>query len=150
QKRAAYWVLGLSILILIPTFVVMFGAVLRFYNNNGHILGLVQVLSAQLRFVAGFAIAIIAALIFAAITSMIVPDRRVVGTRAHGSRLERFWWSYMRISGVIILPLVFGHLAMQHLIQGVFDITSVGHTVVGTNVINQSGTSVEYVAARWN
>ena len=51
---------------------------------------------------------------------------------------------------VIILPLVFGHLGMQHLIQGVFDITSAGHSVVGTNLINESGTSVEFVAQRWN
>jgi succinate dehydrogenase / fumarate reductase membrane anchor subunit len=56
----------------------------------------------------------------------------------------------MRISGVIILPLVFGHLAMQHLLQGVFDITSAGHTVVGTDAINVTGTSVEYIADRWN
>ena len=56
----------------------------------------------------------------------------------------------MRISGVLILPLVFGHLAMQHLIQGVFDITLAGHTVVGTDIINQSGTAVEFVADRWS
>ena len=56
----------------------------------------------------------------------------------------------MRISGVLILPLVFGHLAMQHLIQGVFDITVAGHTVVGTDLVNQSGTAVEFVADRWN
>jgi succinate dehydrogenase / fumarate reductase membrane anchor subunit len=56
----------------------------------------------------------------------------------------------MRISGILIVPLVFGHLALMHVIQGVFDITAQGSTVVGTNLINQSGTSVEFVAARWN
>ena len=148
QQRAAYWVLGLSVVICVPVFVLMFGHVLDFYNNNGHVLGLIQVLSAQVRFVAGFAVAIIAALIFAAITSAILPDRQAAG-RPHGSGIEKFWWSYMRVSGVIILPLVFGHLAMQHLIQGVFDITAAGHTVVGTDVINQTGTAVEFVADRW-
>lgn len=38
---------------------------------------------------------------------------------------------------------------MQHLIQGVFDITAAGHSVVGTDLINQTGTSVEFVARRW-
>jgi succinate dehydrogenase / fumarate reductase cytochrome b subunit len=149
QGQAAWYVLGLSVLLLIPTFIIMFGHVLNFYNGEAQVLGLVRVLTAQLPFVAGFAVAIIAALIFAAITSVIVPARPQVG-RPRGSGLEKFWWSYMRISGVIILPLVFGHLAMQHLLQGVFDITSAGHTVVGTDAINVTGTSVEYIADRWN
>jgi succinate dehydrogenase / fumarate reductase membrane anchor subunit len=59
-------------------------------------------------------------------------------------------WSYMRLSGVLILPLVFGHLAMMHVIQGVFDITGSGIEVVGTNAVNQSGSAVEFVGARWN
>jgi hypothetical protein len=60
----------------------------------------------------------------------------------------------------LILPLVFGHLAMAHVLQGVFDITTADFSVIGvpTNPdlpalmdgINQSGTSVEYVAERWN
>jgi len=73
QQRAAYWVLGLSVLILIPTFLIMFGAVVRFYSGNGQVLGLVRVLTAQLPFVAGFVVAIIGALLFAAITSVIAP-----------------------------------------------------------------------------
>ena len=149
QQRAAYWVLGLSVIICIPTFILMFGHVLNFYNNNGHVLGLVAVLTSQIRFIAGFGVAIIAALLFAAITSVIAPARPRVG-RPHQSRLEKFWWSYMRVSGVIILPLVFGHLAMQHLIQGVFDITAPGHSVVGTDLINQTGTAVEFVRDRWS
>ncbi len=149
QKQAAYWVLGISVLLCIPTFIIMFGHVLNFYNENGQVLGLVKVLTAQLPFMAGFAVAIIGALLFAALTSVINPAKPVSG-RPQGSRLEKFWWSYMRISGVIILPLVFGHLAMQHLIQGVFDITAAGAPIVGTDAINQSGTSVEFVAARWN
>jgi succinate dehydrogenase / fumarate reductase membrane anchor subunit len=55
----------------------------------------------------------------------------------------------MRVSGILILPLVFGHLAMMHIIQGVFDITAANFQVVGTNLVNQSGTSVEFVAQRW-
>ncbi len=148
QQRAAYWVLGLSILICIPTFILMFGHVVNFYNTNGQVWGLGQVLAAQLKFVAGFAVAIIAALLFGGLTSLIASDR--AEGRPRGSSIEKFWWSYMRISGILILPLVFGHLAMQHLIQGVFDITLAGHTVVGTDIVNQSGTAVEFVADRWS
>ena len=50
-------------------------------------------------------------------------------------RIEKFWWSFMRISGVLIIPLVFGHLAMMHVLQGVFDITLAGSNVVGTAVV---------------
>jgi len=56
----------------------------------------------------------------------------------------------MRLSGVLILPLVFGHLAMMHVIQGVFDITGAGIQVVGTDIVNESGSAVEFVGARWN
>jgi succinate dehydrogenase / fumarate reductase membrane anchor subunit len=149
QGRAALYVLGLSVVICIPAFIIMFGHVLDFYNEGHPVLGLVEVIVAQLPFVVGFAVAIIAALVFAAITSVIIPARPQTG-RPRGSGLEKFWWSYMRVSGVIILPLVFGHLAMQHLIQGVFDITAAGHTVVGSDLVNQTGTSVEFVANRWN
>ncbi|MFN8447012.1 MAG: succinate dehydrogenase, cytochrome b556 subunit [Anaerolineae bacterium] len=148
QQRAAYWVLGISVVICVPTFLIMFAHVLDFYNSGGQVLGLLEVLTAQLPFVAGFAAAIIAALVLAGVTTLVMPNRPATG-RPHASRLEKFWWSYMRVSGVLILPLVFGHLAMQHLIQGVFDITAAGHSVVGTDLINQTGTSVEFVARRW-
>jgi succinate dehydrogenase/fumarate reductase cytochrome b subunit len=40
---------------------------------------------------------------------------------------------------------------MMHILQGVFDITAQGHTIVGTGGIpNMTGTSVEFVANRWN
>jgi succinate dehydrogenase hydrophobic anchor subunit len=55
----------------------------------------------------------------------------------------------MRISGVIMLPLVLGHLAMMHVIQGVFRITE-PITPVGATVINATGTAVNFVAIRWN
>src|SRR5664279_1618968 len=53
QQRAAFWVLGLSVVLLVPTFLIMFGDVVNFYNNNGHVLGLVAVLTSQIRFIAG-------------------------------------------------------------------------------------------------
>lgn len=157
QQRAALVVFGLSILILIPVFILMFGHVLNFYQENPQTLGLVEVITAQAPFAVGFAVAIIAAILFSAVFGVIAGDeKKAVG---RGSRIERFWWSFMRVGGIIILPLVFGHLAMMHLIQGVFDITAGGHTVVGTtataatqigNAINDTATAVEFVAERWN
>jgi succinate dehydrogenase / fumarate reductase membrane anchor subunit len=56
----------------------------------------------------------------------------------------------MRVSGVLIVPLVFGHLALMHVVQGVFDITSAGQTAVGTDITNETGTAVGFVDARWS
>ena len=154
QQRAAMYVLGGTVIILVPVFFLMFGHVLRFYQDpNSKFLGLLDVIRAQLPFAAGIAIAVVAALLLSAVFGLVRGNKStgtVNGKHAmHGSRIERFWWGFMRVSGVIIVPLVFGHLAMMHIIQGVFDITAAGHTVVGTTVANASGTSVEFVADRW-
>ncbi|MBI1281989.1 MAG: succinate dehydrogenase, cytochrome b556 subunit [Anaerolineaceae bacterium] len=160
QQRAAMYVLGGTVIILVPVFFLMFGHVLRFYQDpDSKVLGLLEVLRAQLPFVAGIAVAVIAALLLSAVFGLVggggskkvtidpLTSKRVIAM--HGSGIERFWWRFMRVSGIIIIPLVFGHLAMMHIIQGVFDITAAGHTVVGTTVANASGTSVEFVADRW-
>jgi len=158
QQRAALYVLGGTVIILVPVFFLMFGHVLRFYQDpNSKFLGLLDVLRAQLPFAVGIAVAVIAALLLSVIFGVIAGGGSKVEINANHphahpmrpSRIEKFWWSFMRISGVIIIPLVFGHLAMMHIIQGVFDITAAGHTVVGTDVVNASGTSVEFVADRW-
>lgn len=154
QRRAAWIVLGLTVLTLIPTFILMFGHVLDHYQQPGvFILPLGEVLTEQLPFAAGIAIAAIAAVIYSGISGLLVgatTNPAFAMKSGRGSRLERFWWSFMRISGLLIVPLVFGHLAMAHVLQGVFDITAAGYTVVGTNAINQTGTAVEYVGERWN
>ncbi len=149
QAAAAQAVLLGTIILLVPAFAVMFGHVLDFYAESGPVLTLVQVIQSQLPFAVGFVVAIIVALVLGGISSLVLPER--TNGQNRGSRIERFWWAYMRVSGVLILPLVFGHLAMMHLIQGVFDLTAAGHAVVGTGgIINESGTAVEFVAARWN
>jgi succinate dehydrogenase / fumarate reductase cytochrome b subunit len=149
QKKAAYWVLGLAAITLIPVFILMFGHVLNFYAESGPLLGLGEVIEAQLPFVAGIAVAIIAALLFSAVAGLFI--RAPKTARRHRSNIERFWWSFMRVSGLIIIPLVFGHLAMMHVIQGVFDLTAQGAPIVGVSgAINETGTAVEFVASRWN
>jgi succinate dehydrogenase / fumarate reductase cytochrome b subunit len=153
QQRAAWIVLGLSALLAVPVFVLMFSHVLNFYNNpERQVLPLSFVIESQLPFVVGIAAAVVAAIIMSGLHGLIAPGKPLAaGARPQGSRLEKFWWSYMRVSGLLILPLVFGHLAMMHVVQGVFDITAQGYTVVGTGgIVNETGTAVEFVAARWN
>ncbi len=154
QQRAAIYVLIGSVIICIPVFILMFGHVLDFYNDpNRQVLGLDVVIRSQIPFAIGIALAVVAAVVLAGLYGLIAGNGSKTAAskrKPQGSRIERFWWSYMRISGVLIVPLVFGHLAMMHVIQGVFDITAAGHTVVGTGLINESGTSVEFVASRWN
>ncbi|HYO87017.1 MAG TPA: succinate dehydrogenase, cytochrome b556 subunit [Candidatus Limnocylindrales bacterium] len=149
QQRAAIIVIILTLITLIPVFLLMFNHVLNFYAESTPLLGIGEVLAAQLPFIAGIAVAIIAALLFSAVVGLVLPQR---GKRARrGSNIERFWWSFMRVSGLLILPLVFGHLAMMHVLQGVFDLTAVGAGVVGVSgAVNDTGTAVEFVATRWN
>ncbi len=150
QARGAKIVLGLSAITLIPVFILMFNHVLNFYAEGGPLLGLADVITAQLPFVAGIAAAIIAAVLFSAIAGLFVRPGAKKGKR-RGSNIERFWWSFMRVSGLLILPLVFGHLAMMHVLQGVFDLTTANATIIGTGgMINETGTAVEFVASRWN
>ena len=59
----------------------------------------------------------------------------------------------MRLSGILILPLVFGHLALMHVVQGVFDITA-AQEVAGTMAVNGTigavPSAVEFVYHRWS
>lgn len=154
QSNAALAVLGGSVLILIPVFVGMFGHVQEFYFGEAppQVLPLLAVIGGQLRFLVGMVIALVAGLVLSFVYGVISGGEKK--RKLAGSRLETFWWSYMRISGLLIIPLVFGHLAMMHVIQGVFDITLQNGVAVGavTSIVgvNETGTSVEFVADRWN
>lgn len=149
QRKAAVYVLIATVIILVPTFIGMFSHVLNHYASNPDFLPLDVVLGAQLPFIAGMGLAVIAALLLSALAGLVIGDRS--GTKSlRPSPMEKFWWRFMRLSGVLVLPLVFGHLAMVHVIQGVFDITAAEFTVVGTDIVNASGAATEFVAARWN
>lgn len=149
QERAAYIVLGATALTLVPTFVLMFTHVLEHYQHDPFVLPLGEVLVEQIPFAVGMIAAAVAAVIVSGGVGLVTGNKDM-NRKGRGSRLERFWWSYMRLSGLLIVPLVFGHLAMMHVLQGVFDLTTAGSMVVGTNAINQTGTAVEFVAERWN
>ncbi len=155
QQRAAVYVLIATVVILIPTFILMFGHVIDHYNEDGiYIMPISEVIAGQIPFFVGMVVATVAAIFYAGIAGVIAGDGNktaaAVPAKASGSRIERFWWSYMRVSGLLIIPLVFGHLALMHVVQGVFDLTAQGYSVVGTDMINESGTATEFVAHRWN
>lgn len=160
QQRASTYVFGGTLLILVPTFILMFSEVLRHYAQDGNPQGtpipfgidtfrIPQIIADNGRFVA----AIVLILIFGAVVSAVyslVPGANADTKARKGSRFDTVMWTYMRISGVIILPLVLGHVGMMHVIQGVFHITTAGFTPVGTTAANVSGSAVEFVAQRWN
>jgi succinate dehydrogenase / fumarate reductase cytochrome b subunit len=162
QAKAARYVLIATAVTLVPVFVLMFNHVIKHYQSpDVQVLGLDVVIESQLPFIAGFVVAGFAALILSAITSAFMPNSAAgPKVKPTGSGIERFWWSFMRLSGVLIIPLVFGHLAMMHVLQGVFDMTVAGMPVVGVpisgdatalwNGINASGNAVEFVGERWN
>lgn len=165
QARAAVIVVVLTVLVLAPVFLGMLGHVFDHYGEeNVFILPIDRVLVEQLPFAAGIVIAAIAAIILSALYSVVAGGGGESTARPTAPNLiERFWWSFMRISGVLIIPLVFGHLALVHVVQGVFDLTAADFAVVGTvapadvaltatvgNAVNDTGTAVEFVAERWN
>lgn len=153
QKAAANAVLIGTVVLLIPVFILMGSHVVKHYTGDEppFILPLDAVIASQIPFIVGMGVAAIVAMLLSGLYGMVAGDKAAPVTgKGSGSKLERFWWSFMRLSGVLIVPLVFGHLAAMHIVQGVFDLTLQGATVVGTNMINQSGTSVEFVKHRWD
>ncbi len=149
QGRAAQLVFGGTLLILIPTFLIMFREVLDHYSRTPFDLKLGELIADNAQFVVGAVALIIVGVILSVGYSVIQPKRDATG-KLKRSRFDQVMWSYMRVSGVLIIPLVFGHLAMMHVIQGVFKITEANWTAVGTTGINASGSAVEFVQQRWN
>lgn len=156
QKAAANAVMIGTVVILLPVFALMMSHVINHYSHDPFVLPLGAVLAAQLPFIIGIAVAVIAAMLLSGLYGMLAgEDAQKVTGKGSGSQLERFWWSFMRGSGVLIVPLVFGHLAIMHIVQGVFELQMVnaveeGLVVVGTSLINNSGTAVEFVKHRWD
>ena len=150
QDRAATWVLIATIALIIPVFIGMAYHVVVHYQNpeTRFDLKLVEVIESQLPFLLGIAAVFIGGLVVSGAAALVAPGEAKKSYKRSG--FDTFMWSFMRISGILIIPLVFGHLAMMHIIQGVFDITRAGHVAVGTDLINQTGSAAEFVAHRWN
>lgn len=154
QARAANIVLGVTLVLLIPTFGLMFAEMIRHYTGlatfNFDTFKLPEIIADNSRFALGIIALLAFGIIASAIYSVIAPGANAPRKALKRSRFDTFMWTYMRASGVLILPLVFGHLAMMHVIQGVFNISVHNYIPIGTTMINQSGTAVEFVALRWN
>lgn len=150
QQRAALGVFIITGIVLLPVFVLMFGHVSDFYADADDVAGISEVIESQAKFMIGFIVIIIAALSLSFVYALVSGEDKDAEPIKRASGLESWFWSYMRLSGLLIVPLVFGHLAMMHVIQGVFDITEAGHAVVGTDVANASGTANGFVDARWD
>lgn len=148
QERAAQVVLLATVIILIPTFLLMFSEVLRHYSNAPFDLKIVELIQDNVPFAAGAVGLLIGGVVLSAIYSVVQPKRD--HAKLKRSRFDQIMWTYMRVSGVIIIPLVFGHLAMMHVLQGVFRLTEAGYPTIGTFSLNASGSAVEFVANRWN
>jgi succinate dehydrogenase / fumarate reductase cytochrome b subunit len=161
QQRAAVYVLIGTIVLLIPTFILMFQHVLKHYQSAEapFFVSLLFIGEAQFPFLVGIVIAAVLAILVSGLYGLVGGEKAKSFSKG-GSRLERFWWSFMRASGVLIIPLVFGHLILAHVVQGVFEINLLNAHIPGVpvneslgllaNGINNSGTAVEYVAERWN
>ncbi len=151
QQKAAMIVLGATAVLLLPTFGLMFGHVLDHYDTNPDFVTIAEIIETQAQFLLGFVVIIAAALLLSLAYALITGEtRNPVKHNRRPSQFDAWMWRFMRLSGLLIVPLVFGHLLMIHLIQGVFDITTVGHTVVGTDIVNESGRAVEFVGHRWD
>lgn len=142
QQKAAFWVLGGTVIVMAVYFVPMIMEVIDHYLSDPDILPVGEVIGEQLIFGMYAVGGVIAASVLAFFWSVIrinAPDEagkvKIGGAGKMTRRIEKFWWSFMRISGVLIIPLVFGHLMMMHVLQGVFDITLAGSNVVGTAVV---------------
>lgn len=167
QQQAAIYVLVGTVVLLIPTFLLMFQHVLKHYQapEAPFFVSLGFIAEAQFPFLVGVVVAAVAAVLVSSVVGLVTASGRTSAGKDprqphHGSQLERFWWRFMRTSGILIIPLVFGHLILAHIIQGVFEINLANATIPGVpanetlgalaNGINNSGTAVEYVAERWN
>jgi succinate dehydrogenase / fumarate reductase, cytochrome b subunit len=150
QADAARLVFLGTIIILVPTFVLMFRHFMD--HQQGNAIDLFQnidvIIATQARFALGV-VGILAVSLVVSLVYSVLPGANQAKT-GRRSRLDAIIWSFMRISGVLIIPLVFGHLAMMHVIQGVFDITTSGLAPVGTTVANATGSAPEFVWIRWN
>lgn len=159
QSQAAVGVLILTLLVLAPVFLGMLSHVIDFYVTEHAIAGdkimdvVVFSILEQLPFIAGFVGALAAAIVLAALFSLVKGEGGARGKYPQASPIERFWWSFMRVSGFLIVPLVFGHLALMHVVQGVFDITA-AQEVAGTLAVNGTigavPSAVEFVYHRWS
>ncbi len=100
-------------------------ALAHYQQPGGFDLHLSEIFDTQSRFALGV-VGILAVSIAVSAIYGLAPGVNV-STTGRAIRFDSFLWMFMPVSGVLIIPLVFGHLAMMHVIQGVFEITRAGY-----------------------
>jgi succinate dehydrogenase / fumarate reductase cytochrome b subunit len=168
QALASQITFAVTILVLIPVFALMFGHVLDHYgdidgfgidtiingDDTGKVAGLSDAIVGQLQFAIGLLVVVGISLVVSLVYDMLFsrggPEQKSRVPYKRPSQIDVWFWKFMRISGLLILPLVFGHLAMMHIISGVFDITGSGTDIVGTGTVNQTSSALAFVGERWD
>ncbi len=138
QAVAAQIVFLATFVVLVPVFILMGQHVVEFYTGRPFDLGLEAVITrVALPFGGGMAAALVGGAVLSVLVGAVTGNRGAAGPQLRQrSRFDQLMWTFMRLSGLLILPLVFGHLAIMHVIEGVF-------------AINASGAAADFVAARW-
>ncbi len=141
QALAAQVVLLATAVVLVPTFVLMGQHVVEFYSGRPFDLGLGPVITeVALPFGGGMVAVMVLGVVLSAAWGAVSGSRGAAGPfLAQRSRFEQLMWSFMRVSGVLLVVLALGHLAIMHVINGVFDINQGG----------QFGEAANFVAGRW-
>lgn len=148
QQKAATYVFVATAVIIVPVWGMMATHVADFWGDDPEFASLGDILNTQSQFLIGFIVIILVALVVSFLYSLVAGDEKKAPKRA--SQVDAWLWTFMRISGFLIVPLVFGHLAMMHVISGVFDITAADATVIGTTATNDTGLAIEFVGERWD
>jgi succinate dehydrogenase / fumarate reductase cytochrome b subunit len=152
QEKAATLVFVITVIILIPVFILMFGHVQDFYSEEPAVEGLLDVIVGQVEFAVGLLATVAVAIVLSFVYDMLQGKAasQKLAKLKRPSQIDIWFWKFMRVSGLLILPLVFGHLGMMHVVQGVFDITGSGTEIAGTEAINQTGSALTFVGERWD
>jgi succinate dehydrogenase cytochrome b556 subunit len=139
QARATQIVFLATAVVLVPILVLMAQRVIEFYTGRAVDLqsGLIFT-RVVLPLGGGMILALLAGVGLSVLLDAMGREAGTGPQPARNSRFEGVLWGLMRGSGILILPLVFGHLAIMQVFEGVF-------------AINQSATGLaaNFVAARW-
>ncbi|HLA44043.1 MAG TPA: succinate dehydrogenase, cytochrome b556 subunit [Aggregatilineales bacterium] len=163
QHRAAVIVFAIVAVILIPVFILMAGHVVDFYNENDvesvgdiisgtdQVASLSEAILGQAQFAIGLLVTVGVALVLSFTLAAVRNENANTDSGIkRPSQLDIWFWKFMRYSGLLILPLVFGHLAMMHVLQGVFELTGHSADIIGTDAVNSSGSVLTFVGERWD
>ena len=108
QQKAAMIVLGATVVLLIPTFGLMFGHVLEYYDTNPDFVTIGEIINTQAQFLLGFVVIIAAALLLSLAYALVTGEtRNPAKPNRRPSQFDAWMWRFMRVSCLLIVQLVF-------------------------------------------